>query len=101
MLLQVKWCPVLFRSEYMNGIVSVWICEYIYLFFLLEVCDWEEILVNLWLLPQKGKHPTGWIKFIFSYQKASYGMNKIYFFLSEVLACASEEADQWRRQTIY
>ena len=50
MLLQVKQYPILFRSEYMNILPFS---------FLLEVCNWEEILVNLWLLRQKGKHPTG------------------------------------------
>ena len=51
-------------SEVISNIVSVWICEHFPLFFvfLFEVCDWEKILVNLWLLRQEGKHPTGWIK---------------------------------------
>ena len=51
-------------SEMITNIVSVWIYEHFPSFFLLEVCDWEEILVNLWLLRQDGKHPTGWIKFL-------------------------------------
>ena len=56
-------------SEAISNIVSVWIYEhplpYFYFLYLkFEVCDWEEILVNLWLLRQEGKHPTGWLKFL-------------------------------------
>ena len=74
MLLQVQWYPILFRSEYMN----------IFLFFLLEVCDWEEILVNLWLLRQDGKYPTGWIKCL---EKKSVSLI-IHFSISEKLHLA-------------
>ena len=53
-------------SEVISNIVSVWLYEHFpffsFIFFLLEVCDWEEILVNFWLLHQEGKHPMGWIK---------------------------------------
>ena len=41
-------------SEVTSNIVSVWIYEHFPP--LLEVGDWEEILVNLWFLPQEGKH---------------------------------------------
>ena len=49
-------------SEVISNIVSVWIYEHFPLFFLLQVCDWKEILVNLWFLRQERKHPTEWIK---------------------------------------
>ena len=49
-------------SEVISNIASAWIYEFFSFFsfslFLLQVCDWEEILVNLWLLCQEGKHPT-------------------------------------------
>ena len=49
-------------SEVISNIVLVWIYEHFPLFFLLKVCYWKEIFVNLWLLRQEGKHPTGWIR---------------------------------------
>ena len=56
LLLQVKRYPILFQFEYMS------IPAFFLPFFLLEVCDWENILVNLWFLQQEEKHPTGWKK---------------------------------------
>ena len=56
MLLQVKRYPILFQSEYMS------IPPFFLPFFVLEVCDWENILVNLWFFHQEEKHPTGWKK---------------------------------------
>ena len=61
-------------SEVISNIISVWIYEHFphfsFFLFLLEVCDWEEIFVNLWLLRQEGKHPTGLIKCLGGKKKA-------------------------------
>ena len=55
---------VMSSNDLLTSTISPPLLLFFFFLFLLvlEVYDWEEILVNLWLLGQEGKHPTGWIK---------------------------------------
>ena len=69
-------------SEVIYNIVLVWIYEHFPPFFLLKVCDWEDILVNLWLLCQEGKHPTGWMS-----RKNKKKLMPLFLLVTEIISC--------------